>query len=228
MIDKIAERVPGAVVDGWLVVPDPEGGSQFDAGECGIALLRAGVAFKNDAWVAAGRKAADWTITQPSVPNWNYNAFSVSLFCEAFRATGDKKYLDAARSKFEIGVGPGQGKNGRWIDPHNARTVYHVILLRACQDLEETLPAGEERDRVAAVSRRAVAALVEEAAKLGAPATGHTVQELARHRRLHPEAGRGVRTILEQAATAAIRKCTAGSRVPAAVPLPELAAVAGV
>jgi hypothetical protein len=228
MIDKVAERVPGAVVDGWLVVPDPDGGSQFDAGECGMALLRAGVAYKNDAWLAAGRKAADWAITQPCVPNWNYNAFAVSLLGEAFRATGEKKYLEAARSKFETGVRPGQAANGRWIDPHNARTVYHVILLRACHDLEEALPAGKDRDQAADAGRKAVEALVEEAGKLGAPATGHTVRELSRHLRLHPDAPPAVQRVLEQAATAAVRKCTAGSRVRAAVPLPELAALAGV
>src|SRR5262249_2971294 len=159
----------------------------FDAGECGVALLRAGGAFKNDAWIAAGRKAADWAISQRCVPNWNYDACSVSLLCQAFRTTGEQKYLDAARSKFELGVRPGQTKNGRWTDLHNARTVYHVILVRACQDLEEALPAGKERDEVAAVSRKAIAAMIDEAKTLGAPATGRTVQELARHLRLHPD-----------------------------------------
>jgi hypothetical protein len=228
MIERLANQNPDAVRDGWMVVSDPEGGSQYDAGECGIALLRAGATYKNPDWTKAGRKAADWAIAQTCVPDWNFNAFSVSLLCDGFRTTGDKKYLEAARTKFDLGVRPGQVGNGRWIDPHNARTGNHVVLLRACQDLEEALPAGMERDGVATASRRAMIALIEEAEKLGAPATGHTVQELARYLKRHPDAPKAVRAVLEQAATAAVRKCSQGGRVKAAVPLPELAAAAEV
>jgi hypothetical protein len=227
-IDRLVKSDPDAVQDGWLVVADPDGASQFDAGECGIALLRAGAAYKNADWTKAAREAADWAITQPCVPDWNANAFSVSLLCEAYRATGEKKYLEGAEAKFAIGVRPGQAANGRWVEPHNARTVYHVILLRACLDMEDVLPGGKEREAAADASRRAVAALIEEAEKLGPPTTGHTIQDLVRHLKLHPKAPKSVRIVLEQAATAAIRKCSQAGRIKAAVPLPELAAAAGV
>ncbi len=48
--------------------------------------------------------------------------------------TKDHRYLDAAREKVQLGIYPGQLKSGpqagRWFDPHNARLVYHFILLR--------------------------------------------------------------------------------------------------
>jgi hypothetical protein len=228
MIERLASKDPDVVRNGWLVVPDPEGGSQYDAGECGIALLRAGAVYKVEEWTRAGRQAADWALGQPCVPNWHYNAYSVSLLCEAFRATGDKKYLEGARARFSIGISPGQGANGRWIDPHNARTVEHFVLLRAVQDLEEILPAGNDREALARTGKRAVKAVLEEAEKLGGPATSHTVQEFGRYLRLHPDADPRLRQVLEQAASATVQKCKTGGRVRAAVPLPELAAVSRV
>jgi hypothetical protein len=228
MIDRLASRDPDAVQNAWLVVPDPEGSSQYDVGECGIALLRAGAAYQIEEWTRAGLKAADWALGQPCVPNWSSNAFAVSLLCEAFRAGGDKKFLEAARAKYAVGIAPGQGPNGRWIDPHNARTANHFVLLRAVQDLEEALPAGKDREAAAKVAEKTVRAVLDEAEKLGAPASSHRVQELGRNLRLHPAAARTVRPVLEQAASATVQKCQQGGRVRAVVPLPELAAVSGV
>ena len=225
MIEPLVRKDPDAVRDGWLVVPDPEGGSQYDAGECGIALLRAGTAYRVEEWTRVGLKAADWALAQSCVPNWHVNAYSVSLLCAAHRATGQKKYLDGARSKYAIGIAPGQGANGRWIDPHNARTTNHMVLVRAVHDLAEALPAGKDRDALAAVAKRAMKAVLDEAATLGPPATSHTVQEFGRYLRLHPEADPAVRQVLEQAATGIVKRCTQGGRVRAAVPLPELAGV---
>jgi hypothetical protein len=228
MIERLVAKDPEVIRDGWLVAADPAGGSQFDAGECGIALMRAGRELKNDDWTKAGLKAADWAIGQPCVPNWNFNAFSVSLLCEAFRMSGGKKYLDSATTKFKVGVAPGQATNGRWLDAHNARTVYHVILLRAVQDLEETQQAGKDREAAAKIAGKAVATLLDEADQLGPPATSLTIQELGRFVRLHPDGDKLARAALEQAASAVIQKCTQGGRVKAAVPLPELAAAARV
>jgi hypothetical protein len=228
MIDRIASKDPSAVRDGWLLVPDPEGRTLYDAGECGTALLRAGAAYKAEEWTRAGLKTADWAISQPCVPNWHYNSYAVSLLCEAHRATREKKYLDGARARFALGVAPGQGANGRWLDPHNARTAQHLVLLRSAQDLEKALPKGKERDAATEIAKRAVNAVLAEADKLGAPATSHTVQELGRFLRLHADADLAVRRVLEQAAGGIVRQCTQGGRVRAAVPLPELAAVGAV
>jgi len=226
MIEKLVAIDPDAVQDGWVVVPDPEGGSQFDAGECGTALLKAGTILKNDDFKRAGIKAADWAIGTRLVSNFNYNAFSASLLCEAHRVSGEKKYLEAAWKKYQFGVAPGQVGNGRWIDAHNARTVYHVILLRSQHDLLESLPAGKDRDAIEKSARLAVVSLLEEAEKLGAPATSMTVQELARHLRLTKDWPTKARELLEIAASAAVQRCSSGGRIRPGAPLPELAAAA--
>ncbi|HEX3148179.1 MAG TPA: hypothetical protein VHR66_08840 [Gemmataceae bacterium] len=225
MIERLVAKDPDVIRDGWLIVADEEGGSQVDAGECGIALLRAGRELKNEEWTKAGLKAAQWAGTQNCTPNWNFNAFAVSLLCEASRTTGDKIYLDLAGIRLANGVVVGVAPTGRWLDAFNSRTVNHVILLRAVQDYEETLPIGKQRQGVSnVVSSRVVATLLDEADKLGAPATSHTVQELSRYLRLNPDGDKRARGVLEQAASAVIQKCSAGGRVKAAVPLPELAA----
>jgi hypothetical protein len=227
-IEKIVEQNPDAVKDGWLVVPDPEGGNQADTAECGIALLRAGAEYKNTDWTKAGRKAADWALRQPNVPNFHYNAYSLSLICEVYRVTGDKAYLDSVQKKHAIGIASGQSPNGRCVHPECARTASHVVLLRAFHDLEEVLPAGKERENVAATARLAVKALVEEADKLGAPVTSYTVQELSRHLRLHTDAEPRVRAVLEKAASATFRRSKQGNAAIASVSLPELAAASRV
>jgi hypothetical protein len=164
MIER-AVRESGAVVrDGWVLTPDPGGGSQFDTGLCGVALLRAGAALTNATWAAAGLRAADWAVAQPCCANFNYNAFSLSLLAAASRTEGGSGYLDAALAKFRAGVAPGQAPNGRWLDPHNARTVYHLILLRGVRDLAAALPAARAADRreVQSVLDRALEALLQE------------------------------------------------------------------
>jgi hypothetical protein len=123
MTEKQLQNGSIKIEDGWIITPDPDGGSQFDTGVCGVALLRAGELLKDETYLAAGRRAAEWAAKQTCCANFNYNAFSVSLLACA----GMK---EAALLKLRVGVAPGQAKNGRWIDPHNARTVYHVIILR--------------------------------------------------------------------------------------------------
>lgn len=228
LIDRLVDRDVNALDGGWVVVPLPEGASQADACECGLALLRAGAAYRNDDWTKAGVKAADWALATACVPEFHANAFAVSLVCEAYRVTADKKYLDAARKKGQIGLLPGQAPNGRWLDRVSARTVSHGVIFRALNDLEECLPPGKDRDAVEAATAKAVKAMIDEAERLGAPATAHTVQELERHLRLHKDAPRAVRAVVERAATAAVKKCMRGGRVQAAIPLPELAAVSRV
>jgi hypothetical protein len=228
LIENLVDRDADAVRDGWLLVPDPAGSSQIDAAECGIAMLRAGAAFKQADWTAAGRKAAEWILSQPCVPAFHCNAVAISLLCEAKRQTGGAMFLEGARSKYRIGIAPGRGATGRWVDPHEARTDNHLLFIRALNDLIEALPEGRHRDDIAIALARAIESFLDEAEKLGAPATGHTIQELDRYLRLTKTPDPRARGILEQSASAAVAKSAPGGRVKAAVPLPELAAAARV
>lgn len=211
--------------DGWIVTEDPDGGTQFDAGICGVALLKAGRTWANPAWTSAGLRAADWALAQKCVANFNYNAFSVSLLCEAFSASGKAAYLDAALAKFRLGVAPGQAPNGRWIDPHNARTVYHVIILRSIGDLLDVLPPDRTADlaEVKAIADPAVTALLDEF-----DAMGITVECLPELMPLVPHASASERlhSTIDRVAASLVEKCTDGVRVRLGAQPHQLAAVA--
>ena len=113
------------------------------------------------------------------MPNWNYNAFSVSLLAEAFRGTGDRRYLSNALHKAKAGVLPGQARNGRWMDPHNARTPYHLILLRSLNDLRIAMAKepGAARTEIDTAAALAVDALIVEFEALGVTNTSFALHE---------------------------------------------------
>jgi len=213
------------VKDGWVITADPDGGSQFDTGVCGSALLKAGLLHDNETWKQAGLRAADWALTQKCCANFNYNAFSVSLLAQAFRATGDLKYLDGALKKFRVGVAPGQAPNGRWMDAHNARMVYHQIILRGLGDLGSVLPSERKEERVEldAVMKPAIRALLDEFDAMGM--TVEALPELQTLTGLYPDDGR-LKAALQVMAGSIIAKCSDGQRVKMGAAVAQLAAVA--
>lgn len=71
MAERHLQEAGGKVVDGWLVTADAAGGSQFDTGICGSALLQAGALLREDTWTKAGLRAADWAAGQHCVSNFN-------------------------------------------------------------------------------------------------------------------------------------------------------------
>lgn len=225
MITRQLEAGAVEVKDGWLITADPDGGSQFDTGVCGTALLKAGRLHGNETWRQAGLRAADWALTQKCCANFNYNAFSISLLAQAFRATGDLKYLTGALKKFRVGVAPGQAPNGRWMDAHNARTVYHQIILRGLGDLTLALPPErkEERMELDAVIKPAVKALLDEFDAMGM--TVEALPELQTLAGLYPDDGR-IKTAAQVMAGSIIAKCSDGQRVKLGAGVAQLAAVA--
>lgn len=197
--------------DGWIVTPDPDGGSQFDTGVCGVALLRAAELLGDEAWRQAALRAARWAAAQPCCTNFNYNAFSVSLLARA-------GFREQALAKFRIGLAPGQAANGRWLDPHNARTVYHVILLRGLADLGRS-------EEVDAVAQPAIRALLDEF-----DAMGITVEALPELRQLaerFPEDTRLHKAVRDMASVI-FAKCSDGERVKMGAQPHQLAAVVGI
>lgn len=220
MIEKQLRADKIEAKDGWIVTADPDGGSQFDTGVCGVALLLAGQLHGNETWKQAGLKAANWALAQKCCANFNYNAFSVSLLAHAFRISGDSKYLDGALKKFRVGVAPGQAPNGRWMDAHNARTVYHVIILRALGDLGLALPADCNAE-LDAVTKPAVKALLDEFDAMGE--TVEALPELQSLAALYPN---------DESLEAAVRemhglilfKCADGKRVKMGSAMTQLAA----
>ncbi len=160
-------RLAEIVRNGWIVEDRSfeEGGLQFDNGLCGVALCDLYLATGDERYRAAARAAADWAVGRHCVPNWNYNSFSVHLLVRVWRITSERKYLEAAKRKMEIGMLPGQltsgERAGRWADPHNAMASYHFILTRALVDLfgalddeDPLLPRMTAALRLALTARR--------------------------------------------------------------------------
>ena len=125
----------------WIIDDLGNGDLQFDNGVCGLAMFEAYALTGETAFLASALRAAEWALKRPLVPNWNYNSFSARLLARAFLVTKGNRFLDAACSKFELGVLPGQIETGRWLDPHNARTQYHAVLATALVDYVELLTA---------------------------------------------------------------------------------------
>lgn len=86
----IKER-PEIVVNDWIPNDFGDGGLQFDNGLCGRALISTWELTKDAKYLDAARKSGEWTIQQPLVANWNYNAFSVGLLARLATATGEEK-----------------------------------------------------------------------------------------------------------------------------------------
>lgn len=213
------------VKEGWVITADPDGGTQYDTGVCGTALLQAAQVWGDMHWKKAGLRAADWALAQECCGNFNYNAFSVSLLAHAFQASGDERYLEGALQKFRVGLAPGQAPNGRWMDAHNARTVYHVIILRALADLEAALPESLEAERaeMAAVTAPALKALLDEFDAMGL--TVEALPELQAVAALHPAEAR-LPMAVRMMTGLIVCKCTDGKRVRLGSSVAQLAAVA--
>jgi hypothetical protein len=149
---EAAGKVDDVLQDGWIIDDLKAGDLLFDNGLAGVALLAMYEVTKEEVYLNSARKAGDWAITRPCVPNWNYNSFSVHLLANLHRVTGDAKYLEAAKEKCRLGILPGQLKEGplagRWADPHNAKLVYHFIILRGLISLLAELPDADA-DRAA-------------------------------------------------------------------------------
>ena len=169
LVERLLQRHPEALRAGWLVSDGGGGDLQYDHGLCGAALVAAYQVTGEAQLLAAARRAEDWLRGQPIVPNWNYNAFSVWFLARLARATGDATTLAAAVRRCRLGMLPGQMENGRWLDPHNAKLVYHAILGRALVALvaaqEAVGPPADPALRLA--SRRALDAAAEEILREG-------------------------------------------------------------
>jgi hypothetical protein len=220
---------PRAGAGKWNVAAAEDGGSQIDTAEAGIALLTAGRIYANPQWLAAGFKAADWAVAQPCVRNFNYTAFSLRLLAEAFRATKNRKYLDAAIEKWEIGLAPAQLESGRWIDAHNARTAYHLMILRGILDLAAVIPAQYDRPEVLEELKKSAAlatrSLIDEFDRLGVTNVSYALPALIDLRALDPKSDPRLNAAVDQTAGVVVAVSTKDGKPKLSTPVSTLAAL---
>ncbi|MDA0745226.1 MAG: hypothetical protein O2954_01830 [bacterium] len=109
----------------------------------GVAFLEAYHLTKDERFLNASARAADWAVGHPISPNNNYNSFAVWHLSEHYRVTGETRYLDSALNKNSEGVYPSQLPNGAWAG-HNAWIFYHGIIARGMAVLYGVLPKNHE------------------------------------------------------------------------------------
>jgi hypothetical protein len=135
--------------NGWIIDDLRNGELFYDTGLAGQALLAMHEATRDARYLSAARAAGEWLLTRPMVVNFNYNGFTVALFADLYRATSDKRWLEAAVTRAELGVLSGQIRSGtdkgNWTDPHNRRIVYRSIMIGQLADLLRALPPEHPR-----------------------------------------------------------------------------------
>ncbi|MEI6053404.1 MAG: hypothetical protein WCQ44_11925 [Opitutaceae bacterium] len=210
LLQNQANQNPGMLQDGFFIGIPADGSVQFDNGEGGLALLCAAECYNHPHWRAAGLRAAAWTLTQPCVRNFNYNAFSLALCARAYAATQERKYLDFALRRWRTCLAPGQMQNGRWVDPHNAKTVYHLIILRAAQELLAVIPLEETlaRGQLLRATEAGVKSVIDEFEHVGVTNFSYALGALVRQEKLDPQADPRLRATIELTASVAYAKAS--------------------
>jgi hypothetical protein len=186
VVDAMVAQRPDSVKDGWVIHVDPFGMAQTETGACAVALSTASKALGRPEWSQAAQKAADWALSQPSLPNFVANAASAGLLARAYLDARQDRHLAGLARKLTSGLLPGQVENGRWIDPSSATTPSHLTILRALHDSWEAIPADREdlrRDLKKSIDR-AMTSLLVECVALGVPNQGSALRDLLRHRDL--------------------------------------------
>jgi hypothetical protein len=175
---KVAKEYPEKVKNGFIYL-DADG-AQFDTGCAAYALAYGYQILKEDRYLKAARKAGDWALQFPLSANWNYNSFSVWQLAKLTEVTGDRKYRNGAVRAADLGVLPGQMETGRWSDQHNARAVYHWIMVRALVELIRVLPDDDhDKKHIAEKTRLAIQTRVDDVLREGGENNVHAYVALA-------------------------------------------------
>lgn len=205
------------IVNGWIIDDLGGGDLYFDAGLIGVALLEIYEATGETRYLDSAQRAAEWALTRPAVPNWNYNSFLVFFLARAYDVIGDARYLEGAKNLARLGLYPGQLQEGqyagRWVDPHNARLVYHYLIIRGLGELVAVMPADDpDLPQAAAVLSLALRVRNAEIIEQGAAHPLTVLEVLARlalrlpEGRIADEGQREALTLLGRFATAAYRR----------------------
>jgi Secretion system C-terminal sorting domain len=115
--------------NGWIIDDSGTGEFKFDAGEIANAFYEAWMLTGDTSYQSVCIRTANYLRSTTLNINFNYNSFSVLGLTRAWQITGDTSYHNRALLNLEYGMLPGQLASGRWMDGHNARSVYHAIMI---------------------------------------------------------------------------------------------------
>lgn len=128
-------RLERALRNGWLVIEEAPQEYFFDTGLVGEAYVALYRSTRETRFRDAALRAATWAQSQPLATNWNYNAFLAGFFAELSTIGESAHWRDRAAEWLRFGVIPGMIPSGpyagHFVDPHNERLVYRVIMARS-------------------------------------------------------------------------------------------------
>lgn len=159
--------------NGWIIDDKETGEFKFDAGVIANAYYEAynytgNINYKNIA-IEIGNYLDGLSFNL----NYNYNTFSSLGLTRAFQLTNDTIYLNRAIKTLRYSVYPGQIDNGRWVDGHNANSLYHSIIIQNIVPTINLLPSTHiYKNDLESMAYKAVKNMVEYSNDCGS-ATGY-------------------------------------------------------
>jgi|GEM_PF-812251 len=118
------------LVNGWIIDDSGTGEFKFDAGVIGGAFAEAFLFTGDTNYRNAALKVAAYMDTLRMNTNYNYNTFQSYGLAFGYALNSSRTdWTMNADSILRYSVLPGQIPNGRWVDGHNARSVYHSIII---------------------------------------------------------------------------------------------------
>ena len=121
--------------NGWIIDDKNTGEFKFDAGIICNAFAQAYFITGLDRYKTIALAVGNYLNPLKLNSNYNYNSFVALGLFRAFQLSNDITYKNRALENLRLGVSPGQTENGRWADGHNAKSVYHSIILQNSTDL---------------------------------------------------------------------------------------------
>lgn len=131
--------------NGWIIDDLQRGDLNFDNAQSANFLLHVYALTGDVRYLRSAIRAGEWAMTRKLGSNYNYNGFNGQLLARLYRVTGERRFLDRARSVFEYGVMSGQLENGRWFDQHNAKIQYHAIMMSQLVEFYLALRLANDR-----------------------------------------------------------------------------------
>ncbi|GAB4140785.1 MAG: hypothetical protein Fur0041_15970 [Bacteroidia bacterium] len=136
--------------NGWIIDDSGTGEFKFDAGVIGGVFAEAFMFTGDTNYRNAAVKVAAYLDTLRLNTNYNYNSFQAFGLSLGYAvAPGNTDWMMNAGSVLRYALLPGQIVTGRWMDGHNAKSVYHnIIIHNAAVVLRHAAPAAQWKDTI--------------------------------------------------------------------------------
>lgn len=116
--------------NGWIVDDKTSGEFKFDAGVIADCYAKAFHLTGIEAYKNIALSIASYLYNLPLSLNYNYNSFVSMGLAQAYTLNQNQSYLERSLLNIRYGLAPGQTVNGHWVDGHNARSVYHSLMIQ--------------------------------------------------------------------------------------------------